>query len=67
MDDTALDKFAEWKGRRITVDDLLTPSLVAEFEATLSPNLYRTERAIAPLGAHWCLELSIAADRRAWP
>ena len=36
-------------------DDLITPRLVAEYQATLGPNLAAVSSGEAPLALHWCL------------
>ena len=39
----------------MTADDIVTPRLVAEYGATLGPNLAKVPDGAAPLALHWCL------------
>jgi len=39
----------------MTADDIVTPRLVAEYEATLAPTLAKVPAGTAPLALHWCL------------
>ena len=47
-----------WIGRTETATDLITPRLLASFEAMLTPHL-ATGLAV-PLGLHWCLSPPVA-------
>jgi 3-methylfumaryl-CoA hydratase len=44
-----------WIGRSMLADDIVTPRLVAEYGATLGPNLAKVADGEAPLALHWCL------------
>ncbi|TPL54379.1 MaoC family dehydratase N-terminal domain-containing protein [Mesorhizobium sp. B2-4-6] len=48
----------KWVGRTREVEDIVTPRLVASFEATLGPHAARRDEA--PPGLHWCLTPDIA-------
>ncbi|TPI38117.1 hypothetical protein FJW07_16845 [Mesorhizobium sp. B3-1-9] len=48
----------KWVGRTREVDDIVTPRLVASFEAMLGPHAARRDEA--PPGLHWCLTPDIA-------
>jgi 3-methylfumaryl-CoA hydratase len=46
--------FADWIGRSVVRDDVVTPRLLAEYRATLSPYLFQPRDAEAcPPGLHW--------------
>jgi 3-methylfumaryl-CoA hydratase len=47
--------FRDWIGRSITRRDVVTPRLLAEYRATLSPFLFETDEAICPPGFHFGL------------
>ncbi|MFB0492803.1 3-methylfumaryl-CoA hydratase [Methylobacterium sp. OAE515] len=47
--------FAAWIGRTREASDLVTPRLVAEFDATFAPHLAPVAAGIAPPALHWCL------------
>ncbi|GJD50617.1 Mesaconyl-C(4)-CoA hydratase [Methylobacterium crusticola] len=44
-----------WIGRTRTVEDTVTPRLVAEYRATFAPHLAAVPEGEAPLALHWCL------------
>lgn len=44
-----------WIGRSRTLSDLVTPRLMAEFNATFAPHLARVPDGTAPPALHWCL------------
>ncbi|WP_298955239.1 MaoC family dehydratase N-terminal domain-containing protein [uncultured Methylobacterium sp.] len=50
-----IDHLRRWIGRSRTVEDLVTPRLVAEYRATLAPHLAPVPDGEAPLALHWCL------------
>jgi len=50
-----LDELRAWIGREEEAADLVTPRLVAGFQATLSPHLAPVPEGEAPLALHWCL------------
>jgi len=52
-------EFSAWVGREEAGEDLLTPRLLAEFEATLAPHLFAADAA-APQLVHWALGPRIA-------
>lgn len=45
--------FKDWIGRKIERQEVMNERTVAEFEATLTPHLFRSD--FVPLGLHWCL------------
>jgi 3-methylfumaryl-CoA hydratase len=47
------DNFRDWIGRKTEREDVISERVIAEFEATLAPHLFKTK--FAPLGIHWCL------------
>jgi 3-methylfumaryl-CoA hydratase len=49
-----------WIGRTAEDEDIVTPRLVAEYDATLAPTLARVADGDAPLALHWCLSPAIA-------
>jgi 3-methylfumaryl-CoA hydratase len=49
-----------WIGRSAEAEDIVTPRLVAEYDATLAPTLARVPHGDAPLALHWCLSPSIS-------
>ncbi|MFE1601783.1 FAS1-like dehydratase domain-containing protein [Methylobacterium sp. ID0610] len=57
MPDLDIDHLRGWIGRTRVVEDLVTPRLVAEYRATLAPNLAPVGEGEgeAPLALHWCL------------
>ncbi|RWB69951.1 MaoC family dehydratase N-terminal domain-containing protein [Mesorhizobium sp.] len=52
-------------GRSREVEDIVTPRLLASFEATLGPHVIRSDEA--PPGLHWCLAPDIADSRELGP
>jgi 3-methylfumaryl-CoA hydratase len=50
-----LPHLQSWVGRTESVEDVVTPRLVAGFDATLGPNLAPVGAGEAPLALHWCL------------
>lgn len=57
----------EWVGRTHTVEDIVTPRLLASFGATLGDHAAQTAEGTAPPGLHWCLTPDIAAMRELGP
>lgn len=55
-----IDHFKAWIGRSEEASDLITPRLVASFEATFAPHLAPHEQGEAPLALHWCLAPPVA-------
>ncbi|HEV2678800.1 MAG TPA: MaoC family dehydratase N-terminal domain-containing protein [Aliidongia sp.] len=53
--DLDLSALRSWIGRSLEADDIVTPRLVAEYRATLDPNLAAVPGSEAPLALHWCL------------
>lgn len=53
----------EWVGRTHEVEDVVTPRLLASFDATLGDHAAQITGGAAPPGLHWCLTPDIA-DRR---
>jgi 3-methylfumaryl-CoA hydratase len=51
----------KWVGRSLEVEDIVTPRLLASFEATLGAHAMRGKEA--PPGLHWCLTPDIADAR----
>ncbi|WP_217578730.1 MaoC family dehydratase N-terminal domain-containing protein [Mesorhizobium sp. GbtcB19] len=51
----------KWVGRTREVEDIVTPRLLASFEATLGSHVIRNDEA--PPGLHWCLAPDIADSR----
>jgi 3-methylfumaryl-CoA hydratase len=49
-----------WIGRSAESQDIVTPRLVAEYDATLGPTLAPVPPGDAPLALHWCLSPSIS-------
>ncbi len=50
------DDFADWIGRSITRDDVVTPRLLAEYRAAMAPWLFEQDApGICPPGLHWGL------------
>lgn len=50
------ETFGNWIGRRVVREDIVTPRLVAEYRATLSPYLFESQDpGICPPGFHWTL------------
>ncbi|WP_342364361.1 FAS1-like dehydratase domain-containing protein [Terrarubrum flagellatum] len=50
-----IDHLRSWIGRTEEAEDVITPRLVAEYEATFAPHLAEVGDGEAPLGLHWCL------------
>lgn len=50
-----IDHLQSWIGRSEEASDLITPRLVASYEATFSPHLAPYPQGEAPLALHWCL------------
>jgi 3-methylfumaryl-CoA hydratase len=50
-----MSDFAAWIGRTREASDLVTPRLMAEFDATFAPHLAPVADGIAPPALHWCL------------
>jgi 3-methylfumaryl-CoA hydratase len=57
--DLDLAQLRQWIGRTMAADDIVTPRLVAEYRATLDPNLAPVDADEAPLALHWCLAPTI--------
>jgi 3-methylfumaryl-CoA hydratase len=55
----------KWVGRTREVEDIVTPRLLASFEATLGAHVVRGDEA--PPGLHWCLTPDIADARELGP
>ncbi|MET3580347.1 hydroxyacyl-ACP dehydratase HTD2-like protein with hotdog domain [Mesorhizobium robiniae] len=55
----------KWVGRTREVEDIVTPRLLASFEAMLGP--HAMQAAEAPPGLHWCLAPDIANARELGP
>jgi 3-methylfumaryl-CoA hydratase len=56
------DSFESWIGKSVVHQDVVTQRLVDEFNATLTPNVFKPQNANeAPPGLHWCIALSIHA------
>jgi 3-methylfumaryl-CoA hydratase len=55
----------EWIGRSWEAEDIVTPRVVASFEATLGAHVARLDEA--PPGLHWCLAPDIADARELGP
>ena len=55
-----LDALKSWIGRTAEDEDIVTPRLAAEYDATLAPTLARVALGDAPLALHWCLSPSIS-------
>lgn len=55
----------EWVGRTHEVEDIVTPRLLASFDAMLGPHAVRS--TVAPPGLHWCLAPDIAGMRELGP
>lgn len=55
-----IDSLKTWIGRTAEAEDIVTPRLVAGFQATFAPNLASVDAADAPVALHWCLAPSIA-------
>lgn len=50
------ESFADWIGRSVTRDDVVTPRLVAEYRAAMTPWLFEQDLpGICPPGLHWGL------------
>jgi 3-methylfumaryl-CoA hydratase len=47
--------FSDWIGRSVTREDTVTPRLLAEFRATMSPFLFDPDRDTCPPGFHFGL------------
>jgi 3-methylfumaryl-CoA hydratase len=58
--DLDLSTLKGWIGRTAVSEDIVTPRLVAEYDATLAPTLAEVGAGEAPLALHWCLSPSIA-------
>ncbi|MFC5423412.1 MAG: protein dehydratase [Stutzerimonas stutzeri] len=50
-----IDHLKSWIGKSEQSSDLITPRLVASYEATFSPHLAPYPQGEAPLALHWCL------------
>ncbi|CAN7654315.1 MaoC family dehydratase N-terminal domain-containing protein [Bosea sp. LjRoot90] len=50
-----IDHLKSWIGKTEAASDLITPRLVASYEATFSPHLAPYPQGEAPLALHWCL------------
>ncbi|KRE23806.1 protein dehydratase [Bosea sp. Root483D1] len=50
-----IDQLKSWIGKSEAASDLITPRLVASYEATFSPHLAPYQQGEAPLALHWCL------------
>ncbi|RUY18306.1 hypothetical protein EN991_04525, partial [Mesorhizobium sp. M7A.F.Ca.US.005.03.2.1] len=57
----------EWVGRTHEVEDVVTPRLLASFDATLGDHAAQTAGSTAPPGLHWCLTPDIADRRKLGP
>lgn len=55
-----IDQLKSWIGRTEEASDLVTPRLVASYEATFAPHLAPYPQGEAPLALHWCLAPPIA-------
>lgn len=55
-----LDSLKGWIGRTAEDEDMVTPRLAAEYEATLTPTLARVAPGEVPLALHWCLSPAIS-------
>jgi 3-methylfumaryl-CoA hydratase len=55
-----IDHLKSWIGRTEEASDLVTPRLVASYEATFAPHLAPYQQGEAPLALHWCLAPPIA-------
>ena len=53
--------FQDWIGRSVTRTDLVTPRLLDEYRATLSPFLFEAGEEICPPGFHFGLAPAILA------
>jgi 3-methylfumaryl-CoA hydratase len=54
------DSFESWIGKSVVHQDVVTQRLVDEFNATLTPNVFKPQNANeAPPGLHWCIALPI--------
>ena len=49
------EDFSDWIGRSVTRRDVVTPRLMDEYRATLSPYLFETAEDVAPPGLHAAL------------
>lgn len=49
-----------WIGRTESAQDIVTPRLVSEYQATFEPSLAEQPEGHAPLGLQWCLTPPIA-------
>lgn len=58
-----LDHLKSWIGKTEEATDLITPRLVASYEATFCPHLAPCGEGEAPLALHWCLAPPIAPMR----
>jgi 3-methylfumaryl-CoA hydratase len=50
-----IDHLKSWIGKTEEASDLITPRLVASYEATFAPHLAPYQQGEAPLALHWCL------------
>lgn len=50
-----IDHLRSWVGRTERAEDVVTPRLVAEYQASLAPHLAPVGNGEAPLALHWCL------------
>jgi 3-methylfumaryl-CoA hydratase len=55
LDAAEMDSLRHWIGRSSETEDLVTPRLVAGFDATFAPYMAPSGKDEAPLGLHWCL------------
>ncbi|WP_186417968.1 MaoC family dehydratase N-terminal domain-containing protein [Bosea sp. CS1GBMeth4] len=58
-----IDHLKSWIGKTEVASDLITPRLVASYEATFSPHLAPYREGEVPLALHWCLAPPIAPIR----
>ena len=55
LDAGEMEALRGWIGRSSETEDLVTPRLVAGFDATFAPYMAPSGKDEAPLGLHWCL------------
>ena len=55
MSSLDLAHWRSWIGRSEETEDIVTPRLIAGFDATLAPHLAPVAAPQAPLAIHWCL------------
>ncbi len=61
-----IDAYKAWIGRTAQASDIITPRLLASFNAMLAPNVAPLADG-APAGLHWCLMPEIASAQRLGP